>query len=104
MRASNTYDMNAWLKSIERAEAKGLNMNNERRAYVTQMRELEQLRYEAELLRKMTLFFTRLYSHPLYFALIREKDFSQIMEEYGHRDFDVARWNYFFDRWKQSTD
>ncbi len=74
--------MNVWLKSIERAEAKGLNMNNERRAYVTQVRELEQLRHEAELLRKMTLFFTRLYSHPLYFALIREKDFAQILDEF----------------------
>jgi hypothetical protein len=96
--------MNAWRKSIERAEAKGLNMNNERRAYVTHMRELEQLRHEAELLRKMTLFFTRLYSHPLYFALIREKDFAQILEEFSHREFDIARWNDFFNRWKQLTD
>jgi hypothetical protein len=98
------YAMNVWLKSIERAEAKGLNMNNERRAYVTQVRELEQLRHEAELLRKMTLFFTRLYSHPLYFALIREKDFAQILDEFSHREFDVLRWNEFFNRWKQSTD
>lgn len=79
-------------------------MNNERRAYVAQVRELEQLRHEAELLRKMTLFFTRLYSHPLYFALIGEKDFAQILEEFSHRDFDIARWNDFFNRWKQLTD
>lgn len=96
--------MNAWLKAIERAEAKGLNMNNERRAYVQQLRKLQQLEHESELLRKMTLFFTRLYSHPLYFALIKEKDFFEILEEYSFREFDVQRWNDFYNKWKQLTD
>ena len=96
--------MNAWLKAIERAEAKGLNMNNERRAYVQQLRKLQQLEHESELLRKMTLFFTRLYSHPMYFALIKEKDFFEILEEYSFREFDVQRWNDFYNRWKQLTD
>lgn len=96
--------MNAWLKAIERAEAKGLNMNNERRAYVQELRKMQQLEHEAELLRKMTLFFTRLYSHPLYFALIREKDFFEILEEYSFREFDVQRWNDFYTKWKQLTD
>ena len=96
--------MNAWLKAIERAEAKGLNMNNERRAYVQQLRKLQQLEHESELLRKMTLFFTRLYSHPMYFALIKEKDFFEILDEYSFREFDVQRWNDFYNRWKQLTD
>ena len=96
--------MNAWLKAIERAEAKGLNMNNERRAYVQELRKMQQLEHEAELLRKMTLFFTRLYSQPMYFALIREKDFFEILDEYSFREFDVQRWNDFFTKWKQLTD
>ena len=96
--------MNAWLKAIERAEAKGLNMNNERRAYTQELRKMQQLEHEAELLRKMTLFFTRLYSHPMYFALIKEKDFFEILDEYSFREFDLQRWNDFYDRWKQLTD
>jgi len=96
--------VNAWLKAIERDEAKGLNMNNERRAYVQELRKKQQLEHEAELLRKMTLFFTRLYSHPMYFALIREKDFFEILDEYSFREFDVQRWNDFYTKWKQLTD
>lgn len=79
-------------------------MNNERRAYVQELRKMQQLEHEAELLRKMTLFFTRLYSHPMYFALIREKDFFEILDEYSFREFDVQRWNDFFNKWKQLTD
>lgn len=65
---------------------------------------MQQLEHEAELLRKMTLFFTRLYSHPMYFALIKEKDFFEILDEYSFREFDLQRWNDFYDRWKQLMD
>lgn len=70
---------------------------------MSQLERLEQLEHEAELLRKMALFFTiRLKKHPVHFHWIKTLSFEELANDAtDEQQLDLEAWQENFNTWKK---